>query len=402
MPPPWQAPSEVERKLYEAKVRGDWAAYFDVLAGVSLFHAMPRDFADSHPGKVRVGTYWEPRLGRKCYAFLTHGVLPAPVADPVFFTDDLDGVAGFWPEPEAWLAINPGTPCEAFFPATPEHRAVWQEHAQRAAKDTSKTLHTLWVGGPLRGTVAHGLACGALLSVRAGNPWNAIAANGSYSGLRRNLKDWWGITSREDWQRQQASLLQESGSAWEFVLDIRQAIARQYGGTVDPAHWREVTARVVRRNATDTANDAADGDASGVEASSVEASGVEAEIGRLQQLIGRITRYEARFRADGLLGETKQVRSVNAWYYGRAVNMALWGVQGRYCGIPEAESAIIRASQLSQASYYSWEDFSAGFILGRCLHFDEEQFGNWYLDVLEIHQLLVSDPQSPWLNIPWK
>ncbi|MFI9305281.1 DUF1266 domain-containing protein [Streptomyces triculaminicus] len=394
MPPPWQAPSEVEQKLYEAKARGDWAAYFDVLAGANLFHAMPREYADSHPGRVKVGSYWEPRLGRECYAFLTHGVLPAPVENPVFFTDDLEGVAGFWPEPDVWLAINPGTPCEAFFPATPAHRAVWKEHAQRAAKDTSKSLHTLWVGGPLRGRVAHGLACGALLTVRSGYPWNAIAANGSYASLRRNLKDWWDITSREDWRRRQASLLQESGSPWEFVLEIRQAIARQYGGAVDPGHWREVTARVMRRDATNATSDNGNDNDDG--------NDVEAEIRRLQQLIGRITRYEARFRADGLLGESKQVRSVNAWYFGRAVNMARWGVQARYCGIPEAEAAIIRASELGQASYHSWEDFSAGFILGRCLHFDEEQFGDWYLDVLEVHRLLVTDPQSPWLNIPWK
>lgn len=38
----WQAPTEIERKLYEAKARGDWVGYFDVLADCDLFLSMPR------------------------------------------------------------------------------------------------------------------------------------------------------------------------------------------------------------------------------------------------------------------------------------------------------------------------------------------------------------------------
>jgi hypothetical protein len=52
--------------------------------------------------------------------------------------------------------------------------------------------------------------------------------------------------------------------------------------------------------------------------------------------------------------------------------------------------------------YDSWQDFSAGYILGRCLHFDGEEFGEWYSNMLEAHRILTTDPGSPWLNIPWK
>lgn len=378
--PQWQAPCEVEQQLYDAKARADWAAYFDVLADADLFHGMRRGFADANPGSILASVYWEPRMGVECYAYFTRGMLPAPVEDPVFYRTSLASIVDYWPRPHAWLAVNPGTPCEAFFPAAPAQRALWAEHTRKASDGSPPVLHTLRVGAPLRGAVAHGLACGALLNVRAEMPWNELASHGSgYPTIRRNLKDWWGITSREGWQQQIASLLQDSESVWEFVLEVRRAIARQYGGAVDLVHWREVTARVMQRNGAD-----------------------EAEIGRVQQVIGRITRYEARFRADGLLGESKHVRSVNAWYYGRASNMARWGVAARYCGIAEAEQAVIRAGQLSQATYHSWQDFSAGFILGRCLHFDEEEFGDWYQDVLDVHRLLVSDPNSPWLTLPWK
>ncbi|WP_435845038.1 DUF1266 domain-containing protein [Streptomyces flaveolus] len=53
-------------------------------------------------------------------------------------------------------------------------------------------------------------------------------------------------------------------------------------------------------------------------------------------------------------------------------------------------------------TYRSWQDFSAGYILGRCLHFDEEDFGSWYTDMVDAHRILMSDPGSPWLNIPFR
>ncbi|MFE3638559.1 DUF1266 domain-containing protein [Streptomyces sp. NPDC059168] len=50
-------------------------------------------------------------------------------------------------------------------------------------------------------------------------------------------------------------------------------------------------------------------------------------------------------------------------------------------------------------SYKSWRDFAAGYILGRCLHFDDEEFGNWYTDMVDVHRVLMPDPESPWLTV---
>jgi hypothetical protein len=44
-----------------------------------------------------------------------------------------------------------------------------------------------------------------------------------------------------------------------------------------------------------------------------------------------ITRYESRFRADGLLPPNGIVTSVFGYDFGRAVNMARWGFGGRFC-----------------------------------------------------------------------
>ncbi|MET8680193.1 DUF1266 domain-containing protein [Streptomyces sp. NPDC004647] len=397
--PPWQAPTDVEHGLYEAKMRGDWATYFDVLAGTRLYHAMSRLRADADLSKVSYSPYWNPGTRTHCLAVLTSGVLPAPAPDPVFFSDSLHTLARDWPWDDHWLAVNPGTPCEAYFPATPAHRAVWQQHAQRVPTNSEGALRTLWVGGPLHGPVAHGLACGALLSVNNRALWNTVGWHGGgYQSERDLLLEWWGIGTREKWLESQEALLHGSmvSAVWEFVLEVRQSIAREYGGAVDLAHWRQVTERVMRHRLDQAAR------AEPGEEEPGRSVDVEAEIRRVQQLIGRITRYESRFRADGLLGEGRQVRSVLAWDYGRASNMARWGLGARFCDLAETEQAVVRAGRISQVTYKSWEDFSAGFVLGRCLHFDEEEFGNWYEEMLHAHRVLTTDPHSPWLSIPWK
>ncbi|MFI6739239.1 DUF1266 domain-containing protein [Nonomuraea sp. NPDC050451] len=82
--------------------------------------------------------------------------------------------------------------------------------------------------------------------------------------------------------------------------------------------------------------------------------------------------------------------------------MARWGLGARYCDLAEAERAVLRAGRLSRINYRSWEEFSAAYILGRCLHFDEEEFGDWYGEMLNAHRILTTDRNSPWLNIPFR
>ncbi|MEU3658282.1 DUF1266 domain-containing protein [Streptomyces sp. NPDC032940] len=118
--------------------------------------------------------------------------------------------------------------------------------------------------------------------------------------------------------------------------------------------------------------------------------------------IGRISRYCARMRADGVLDENRYVTSVDAWDLGRASKMARWGLGARFGTLQEAEAAVVQAGRAAALAYRSWQDFSAGYILGRCLHFDEEDFGSWYTDMVDAHRILMTDPGSPWLNIPFR
>lgn len=387
--PAWQAPTDVERALYEAKQRGAWAAYFDILAGTRLFHPTSRTQVEAAPDERFWTPYWSPVNRSYCFAFLTEGLLPAPAPDPVFFANSLGGLARqtFWGE--SWLAVNPGTPCEAYFPATPVHRSEWKQHDLRASGTTKPmTLRALHVGGVLHGAVARGLACGALLCVNNGSLWNAMGWHGSgIHGERERLLEWWGIASREQWYACQERLLngRMSSALWDFGFGIRRTLAEELGTAVEPSVWRHVAESTVRGNGH-----------------TFEGAGtVQEVVDAVQHLIGRVTRYEARFRADGLLPENGQVSSVLAWDFGRASKMARWGLGARYCGLAEAEAAVVRAGEAARTAYGSWEEFSAGYILGRCLHFDQEEFGDWYGTMLTAHRILTTNPASPWLNIDW-
>jgi hypothetical protein len=183
------------------------------------------------------------------------------------------------------------------------------------------------------------------------------------------------------------------------VLSLRRTIARDFGGHVDVGYWRQAVANVLRaRSGGSVAINA-----EGVTKTEPEPSSeVEARIEGVQHLIGRITRYEARMRADGVLDENRYVASVDAWDLGRASKMARWGLGARFGTLHEAEAAVIEAGRSAALSYRSWHDFSAGYILGRCLHFDEEEFGEWYTNMVDAHRILMSAPSSPWLNIPFR
>ncbi|CAM5355250.1 hypothetical protein SANTM175S_02167 [Streptomyces antimycoticus] len=406
----WQAPSAIERELYEAKARGDWSAYFDVLARTELFVADAYSRLQARPGTVLFTPYWYPQVQANCLPLFTEGMLPAPHPETVYLSYSLGWFATEWePDDPPWIVVNPGSPCETFFPTSPAHRALWSGHAEHAADGEGRAhapmkLRGLWAGGPTQGPVAHGLACGALLFVKNGELWNAMAYHGGgYTRERSRLKEWWGITGREEWQRIQELLLGAEliSGVWEFALGVRRTLALDFAGPVGVDHWRTVAERVLRRTAAEAGEVRITPD--GVtKAEPRDSAEVEAQVAGVQRLIGRIARYEARFRADGLLAEGKFVRTVEAWDYGRASGMARWGLAARFCSLDEAERAVLRAGRSAQANYRSWEEFSAAYILGRCLHFDDEEFGEWYEDMLTAHRILTTDPESPWLTLPWE
>ncbi|OLF04642.1 hypothetical protein BLA60_39720 [Actinophytocola xinjiangensis] len=231
--------------------------------------------------------------------------------------------------------------------------------------------------GPFYGPLAHGFACGAHLPVHVSSPWNALGDPvRDFDDDRLALADSWGITTPQGWRRQADHLLAglDVGPEIDAVLGLRRRL-RQRTGTVDPTAWRAA----VRDWAVGQPGDPRE----------------------LVDLVGVITRYEARFRADGVLPPGGVVNSVLGYDYGRAVSLARRGHGGGFCDHTAAEAVVLAAGALCRRAYTSWADFSAGYALGRVIRFDREEYGHMYVSVRGPHRLLMTERSSPWVHLPF-
>jgi hypothetical protein len=226
---------------------------------------------------------------------------------------------------------------------------------------------------PTTGEFAAALAVGAHMSLGHGVSWNAIKDDSnSQQRIFTTLRDNWDINSPAELVETLEQLLDdETGDPTaDFVLDVRQEVG--------PQAWKQAV--------TDSAR----------------AQGVpETVLDEMLATVARVLSYEERFRADGLLPAGGTVRSVLAYDWGRAVNMARWGLKLGYIQQAQAREYVLRAGKLAFGRYSSWADLSAGYSLGRVLRFDNDEFDVWYDTVLEPHRVLLSDPTSPWLTLPW-
>jgi hypothetical protein len=227
--------------------------------------------------------------------------------------------------------------------------------------------------GPTNGPVAFGLACGAHMAVNQGVAWNDLAGLAfPQLELRATLAEMWGVHDHTDWLRAvEAKLAPRTDNLEHVAVELRrEADAYDYQG------WRVA-----------------------IEAAARSGRVPQHSVSALVAAADRVTRIEDRFRADGLI--TDVVSSVRVYDWGRAVNLARWGLRAGYCDRPEAEHVVLRAGQLCAAHYTSWADLSAGFALGRLLFFDDEDFAVHYVTVREAHRKLLAEPDSPYRLIPW-
>jgi hypothetical protein len=224
------------------------------------------------------------------------------------------------------------------------------------------------------GRLAAALAVGAHLAVGNGAAWNSLTHDEDPDDNRTLLERDWGVTDHESWKKQMDALLaaENSDPAIQVVLD------RRGRGTPDHHAWQVAIADWCREKDISTKT-----------------------INALLDLSGEILKYEARFRADGLLAPDGRVESVYGYDFGRAVNMARWGLNAGFCEREDAEDCVLRAGHYAHQVYTSWGDFSAGYILGRMLRFDDGEFGEWYDRSLAGHRILIDDPASPWRRMAW-
>ncbi|RFU36929.1 DUF1266 domain-containing protein, partial [Actinomadura logoneensis] len=224
---------------------------------------------------------------------------------------------------------------------------------------------------PTWGKLAHALAVGAHLAVGNGAPWNTLADPDGPEGSRDLLARIWHVTDAEGWREKMDQLLEAEYShpAIRLVLTCRQRT---------PEAWsREIRRRCEGHDIS------------------------RRSIAEFDELADLVRRYEERFRADGLLRPHGHVADVDAYDYGRAVNVARWGVNAGLCDADTALDCTLTAGYRAYRTYDSWEEFSAAYILGRMLQFDEGEFGELYLQSLEGHRILMTEPASPWRLMAW-
>ncbi|MCT2585878.1 DUF1266 domain-containing protein [Actinophytocola gossypii] len=226
------------------------------------------------------------------------------------------------------------------------------------------------------GPPAFGLACGAHVAVEQGEDWHDPAGAGlSKLVLRERLASWWGVRGATEWQRMMDGLLAERGERPnDLALELRWQATVVRTVPPDLAGWR----RIVRQAAED-------GELSWH------------AVPMLIEAAERISRYEDRFRADGLLSPHGVVHGVRAYDWGRAANLARCGLRAGYCDRAAAEEAVLRVGELCARHYMSWSDLSAAFALGRLLAGDEDR----YEALREAHRALLTEADSPWRTLAW-
>ncbi|MDE3724945.1 DUF1266 domain-containing protein [Nocardiopsis sp. N85] len=239
--------------------------------------------------------------------------------------------------------------------------------------------------GVFQGPLAHAFATGAHMPVAGGGVWNAVHSSCSCCDAedeREKLRVSWDITDTAGWEQALLALTEEvrPPTALSTVLELRvQAITARPDVPFDAGGWPDLIGYWC------------------------QSRGAAREVyDEMVTEAARVWEYEERMTSDGVLPRGAVVRTVRAYDFGRAVNLARWGANGGYASEDMARHHIIRAGAMSMRFHGSWEEMSAGFTLGRAMGFDDGAFGPYYTDSVEAHKALVGDPRSPWRNLPWR
>jgi hypothetical protein len=90
---------------------------------------------------------------------------------------------------------------------------------------------------------------------------------------------------------------------------------------------------------------------------------------------------------------------ITAWDFGRYINLCRWGVDCEWMTEQEAWDRIIPAARLLQASYASWDDYAADYLLGRNFWSPQNAADNETIRYRVT--LLKLAPKGLWATIDW-
>lgn len=204
----------------------------------------------------------------------------------------------------------------------------------------------------------HALAFGAILDSQNGDPHSRLMPSMDAAEFQKNegsekemLATWWGLHSRQE------------------LLDMLDGL--QNGGYGQRGHYWEIRRKLL-----------------------------EAKVENYVHVINTGGEGASAFIVATHLGPLHGATlPITAWDFGRFINLCRWGVECEWITEQEAWDRIIPAARLLQASYASWDDYAADYLLGR--NFWNPQYGTKNESIRYMITLLKLPPKGLWSTIDW-
>jgi len=194
------------------------------------------------------------------------------------------------------------------------------------------------------------IAASAILSGANHENLNTLSSGGSALSTRRLLEDSWGISDRDSFLKALEWI--EQGGHRQLFNALGERSSR--------ASAEELSAVLSKLNSEDANS------------------------------LTMAHRYYEKFGSQ----------SITAWDYGRYINLCRWGVASGYISEAEGWPCAMHAAQILQQTFGSWKEFGQNYIVGREFWSLRQTKINGQ-EMRERYQRLVSDPSSPWNQIPW-
>jgi hypothetical protein len=93
-------------------------------------------------------------------------------------------------------------------------------------------------------------------------------------------------------------------------------------------------------------------------------------------------------------------KSIFGWDFGRYVSLCGWGYVVGYLSEEEAWQKIMPVAIRIQKTFVSWDDFGENYIVGREFWSLEQTKATGH-GMRSSLQFLLTNPQSPWRQLPW-
>jgi tetratricopeptide (TPR) repeat protein len=209
------------------------------------------------------------------------------------------------------------------------------------------------------------IACGADLAMLNGQFLNDVTTGSSKMECRQLLSQWWDIDSKEELLEMIEWLFTE-GHRIQYDL-IWQAM-----NSISMKETKEFLREHVANNEEEA----------------------ELALHRLRNMRDALE----RFQEQKLIAPDFQPEML-IWDYARVINLSRGGVDAGYISKEEALEIIDRCIEPIRKMYSSWKQLSVSYQFARYVWSDLEEED--CKEMMENMEILLTDPESPWVKMKW-